>query len=471
MSKNKYRLSFHLMPPRGWMNDPNGLCYYKGAYHVFFQYAPKDPVGTARYWGHYVSKDLINWDYVGIALKSDSPWDRCGAFSGSGLIEDGIMELFYTGNVEEEGDYDYVLSGRGANVITVKSEDGLTFSAKELLLSNKDYPDDYTCHVRDPKVWKSNDKYFMVLGGRKKGDKGAILQYESTDKLHWEFSGEVTTKDAFGYMWECPDAFTLDGKTVMMCCPQGVERNELRFQNIHQSGYFILEDRAKEYLEGFCNSDDFKPWDYGHDFYAPQTMVDDKGRTLLIGWAGMPDMEREYHNHPIIEEGWQHSLTVPRVLTMGDGFIRQWPVEELLALRSNKTVLSFTEGVAETTVSCATWDMVATFDDSKKTERITINDELFFNYENGLFTLTFRGECAGNRQDRHIAMETLKDIRVLRDVSMLEIYINGGEYVMTTRYFPEETKKSTVYVRGAKDAVIWKMENMEVRYSVNIDEE
>ena len=182
MNQKKYRLTFHLMPPSGWMNDPNGLCYYKGKYHVFFQYAPENPVGTTRYWGHYISSDLFSWEYIGIAIKSDNPWDRSGAYSGCGFTEDGTMELFYTGNVNEEGDYDYVLEGRGANVITVKSDDGKKFSEKELLLTNKDYPKDYTCHVREPKVWKHDDSYFMLLGGRKIGDKGAVIQYTSKDK-------------------------------------------------------------------------------------------------------------------------------------------------------------------------------------------------------------------------------------------------------------------------------------------------
>lgn len=470
MNEKKYRLGFHLMPPSGWMNDPNGLCYYKGRYHVFFQYAPVDPRGTVRYWGHYISKDLLTWDYVGIALKSDHEWDRSGAYSGSGFTEDGIMELFYTGNVKEEGDYDYVLAGRGANVITVKSEDGMTFSKKELLLSNQDYPEDYTCHVRDPKVWKKDDTYYMLLGGRKKGDKGAILQYESKDKVHWTFSGEVTTKEPFGYMWECPDAVTLDGKTVLMCCPQGVPRNELRFQNIYQSGYFILEDREKEQIKGYCNPDDFVPWDYGYDFYAPQTMQDEKGRTLLIGWAGMPDMDKEYHNGPIIEEGWQHSLTVPRELTMANGVVHQYPVEELKELRQEQLKFVLQNGTAQYKVAYEIWDMEVAFQEIASKKEVLLNQELSLGWENGIFTMLFTGESGCGREKRQIAVESLKNIRILKDVSMLEIYLNDGEYVLTTRYFPLETKWTPVQIQGAKDGVVWDMKKMEVRYNVSDEE-
>lgn len=470
MNKRKYRLGFHLMPPSGWMNDPNGLCYYKGMYHVFFQYAPKDPNGTERYWGHYISKDLLTWEYVGVAIKSDHDWDRSGAFSGCGFTEDGSMELFYTGNVMEEGDFDYIHAGRGANVITVKSEDGMTFSKKELLLSNQDYPDDYTCHVRDPKVWKKDDTYYMLLGGRKRGDKGAILQYESKDKVHWTLSGEMTTKEAFGYMWECPDVVTLDGKTVLMCCPQGVPRNELRFQNICQCGYFILEDREKEQINGFCDPDTFVPWDYGYDFYAPQTFQDAKGRTLLIGWGGMPDMDAWYTNKPIIEEGWQHSLTVPRVLTMENGVVHQNPIEELKSLRQEQIRFVLQKGAAQYKLAYEMWDMEIQFQKGKACKSVIINDDVSLVWENGIFTMLFAGDCGCGREKRQIMVEELEDIRILKDVSMLEIYLNHGEYVLTTRYFPSVIKWTPVKIQGAQEANVWDMKKMNVSYHVDENE-
>ena len=147
-----YRLYFHLTPPAGWLNDPNGLCEYRGRYHVFFQYAPESPLGGRKFWGHYVSPDLIRWKFLGTALCPDTKWDRDGVYSGSAFTEDGFLELFYTGNVKEKGDFDYISAGRGANVLYTKSSSGETFKEKKLLLSNEDYPASYTCHVRDPKV-------------------------------------------------------------------------------------------------------------------------------------------------------------------------------------------------------------------------------------------------------------------------------------------------------------------------------
>ncbi len=168
----KYRHKYHLMPPTGWLNDPNGLSYYGGNYHVFFQYAPEDARGGDKCWGHYQSPDLLNWEYTGIAIYPDTEYDRNGAYSGGALTDDGNLELFYTGNLKEEGDFDYINEGRGATVIYLSTEDGVHLTEKELLMTNDDYPADLSRHVRDPKVWKDQGSYYMLLGARTRGCTG-----------------------------------------------------------------------------------------------------------------------------------------------------------------------------------------------------------------------------------------------------------------------------------------------------------
>ncbi|MBQ8246943.1 MAG: glycoside hydrolase family 32 protein [Lachnospiraceae bacterium] len=439
----KYRLKFHLMPPKGWMNDPNGLCFYKGLYHVFFQYAPSGPCAYERYWGHYTSPDFLHWKYEGIAIQSDCEWDRNGAFSGCAFTDDGLLELFYTGNVEEEGDYDYINAGRGANVIYVQSEDGVHFSEKKLLLSNKDYPADYTCHVRDPKVWKEGDTYHMVLGGRKKNDKGAILHYVSGDKMQWEFQEEISSEEDFGFMWECPDFFVLDGQQVLMCCPQGVTREEYRYQNPHQAGYWL--------------NNTFYELDKGFDFYAPQTFFAPDGRRILYGWGGVSEMDKEYRNTPIIEEGWQHSLTVPRELKIVNGMIRQWPVKELEALRYN--TLELNNGV--TVVDADAFDLELICGSSQRIE-IQLSEDILFSWQAGVFILQFLNDSGCGRQVHKAKISELRNIRILKDVSMHEIYINDGEYVFTTRYFPKDTLRTMLKLKGCDGAKLWKMKAMEV---------
>lgn len=504
--KEKYRLKFHLMPPVGWMNDPNGLCFYKGLYHVFFQYAPSGPCAYERYWGHYTSPDMLQWKYEGIAVKSDCPWDANGAFSGCAFTEDGLLELFYTGNVEEEGDYDYILAGRGANVIYLCSEDGIHFGEKKLLLSNKDYPEDYTCHVRDPKVWKENDTYHMLLGGRKKDDTGAILHYTSKDKMKWEFAEEITSDDEFGFMWECPDTFILEGQQVLMCCPQGVKREEFKFQNPHQSGYWVmpaqrntLRDLTRHKQEIIANmklrGNAFEELDKGFDFYAPQTFLVPDGRRILYGWGGVSEMDKEYRNTPIIEEGWQHSLTVPRELELVNGVVRQYPIKELEELRYNEQKLTdgetvivgafdleilyqnvymqpdrrgnYTEGeCAEQEYAepqCASHGRRNSSDD--RGPEVKFSEDILLAWKDGIFTLQFLNDTGCGRKVRKAKIAELRSIRILKDVSMLEIYVNDGEYVFTTRYFPADTERTILQIQGCSHAKLWKIKAMEVDLS------
>ena len=100
----------------------------------------------------------------------------------------------------------------------------------------------YLSYQRPGKSGKKTTGIFMVLGGRLKGDKGAVLVYESENLKEWKFKHIITTPEAFGYMWECPDYFELDGKKFLSVSPQGLKREEFRFQNIYQSGYFPVKE-------------------------------------------------------------------------------------------------------------------------------------------------------------------------------------------------------------------------------------
>ena len=209
---DSYRLGFHIMPPYGFLNDPNGLCQFQGVYHIFYQFCPWDAQGnTSKAWAHLTSDNFIHWKQQKIAIMPDTIADQDGAYSGSSCIYQNNMYLYYTGNVKKSGEHDYITTGREANTIVIESKDGNNFEHKELLLVNEDYPDDYTCHVRDPKVWLENNRFFMVQGGRKISDKGAVILFSSKDPYRFEVIKEITTSDVFGYMWECPDYITIDG--------------------------------------------------------------------------------------------------------------------------------------------------------------------------------------------------------------------------------------------------------------------
>ncbi len=416
------------------MNDPNGLCFFDGFYHVYFQYSPGTPKGeSTRRWGHYVSSDLLSWKYKGVVLDADIPEDKDGVFSGSAVTFDDHVEFFYTGNVMEEGDHDYVLTGRGANVIHVSSSDGSKMSAKKVLLRNSDYPSFCSCHVRDPKVSFENGIYKMVLGARTKDDKGCVLLYEGTAVDSLEYKGCLSVPD-MGYMWECPDLFELDGRKFLAMCPQGIPQGEFRFQNLFQSGYYTFDGDALGCFEEF---------DYGFDFYAPQTFTVPDGRRLLIGWMGIGD---DSYSNPTVDLGWQHCLTLPRELSVSDdGKLIQKPLRELDKL---KTSVKSVEGEAweglpfELNVSSCSADVCVSVSGA----------EIRWDKSCGVFSLQLTNDEGFGRSIRKIKIENLTDIKVIADISSLEIYINDGMYVMSTRFYPEY-KQVRVAVSGASAEV------------------
>lgn len=445
MKNHPYRLKFHLEPPAGWLNDPNGLCQKDGVYHVFFQYVPEDAAGTGKKkWGHYTSPDLLSWTFLGECLSPDKPFDRDGVYSGSALTDEQGIHLFYTGNVKEKGSYDYILEGRGANQILVTLKDGIHPGEKELLLTREDYPFSYTCHVRDPKVWKEKQDYFMLLGGRKKGDEGAVLLYQSPDLHSWKLFKELTGDKAFGYMWECPDYFKLHDSHYLAFCPQGLVREETRFQNIYQSGYAMLESSIEETI--LIRTERFREWDMGFDFYAPQTFVDEKGRRILMGWMGLPDLEGEYEN-PTMAVGWQHCLTVPREITEKGGRLLQYPVEELKALR--KEIIPFIpdeeKKEAKARVKEGTFDLELSRLEGEDFN-LSLGEDLKLTYENKIFTMEFISGAGAGRTKRRVFLDFLTHVRLLGDTSALEVYLNKGEVVMSTRFYPGR-KETEVRVR------------------------
>lgn len=428
-----FRQKFHLMPPTGWLNDPNGLCQSDGVFHAFFQYSPFDPEGGAKLWGHYTSRNMIDWEYKGVPLYPDQPFDCSGVYSGCAYLEDGQMYLYYTGNVklEDRDDYDYVNTGREANTVLVTSPDGKQFSRKRLLMRNIDYPSDLTLHVRDPKVWKEDGVYYMLQGARSKDDVGQGILFRSDDKISWSFAGRVETKEKFGYMWECPDYFETDGVKVFSASVQGLDGEEWKDRNVYQSGYFLVDgDILGEY-----SLSDYRLWDYGFDYYAPQSFEAEDGRRILIGWMGMPDCD-EYTNLTI-REGWQHCFTFPREVFVRDGIVCQRPVREL---DERKRPAAAAEGTLERDGDQAyEADITGIRNNSF---RAVVGEELVLEYRDGRFEMRFEDQAkdavSGGRSLRYRRMEELRSVKILADVSSVEVFINGGEYVFSTRYYPKK---------------------------------
>lgn len=428
----KYRQKLHLMPPVGWLNDPNGLCQFKGIYHAFFQYSPFNADGGVKMWGHYTSTDMINWEYRGVALYPDQPSDCSGVYSGCAFLEDGVMYLYYTGNVklEDRDDYDYINSGREANTLLVTSSDGKTFSGKKLLMKNSDYPSDLTLHVRDPKVWKENGIYYMLQGARSREDVGQAVLFRSDDRVNWEACSRVHTEEKFGYMWECPDYFETDGEKIFSASVQGLEGDEWKDRNVYQSGYFTVTGN----ITGEYQLSGYHLWDYGFDYYAPQSFEAEDGRRIQIGWMGMPDCE-EYSNRQQ-EDGWQHCFTFPREIYVKDGIVRQRPVREL---DSRKKLLRQTKTDLEIRDQHVFEAEITGIRDNRF--RAVLGEKLILCYENNRFVMKFSDDddkkVSRGRSFRYADMKEIYEVRILGDESSVEVFVNEGETVFSTRYYPE----------------------------------
>ena len=338
VAADENRLAYHLMPETGWLNDPNGLCQVNGVYHIYYQYTPFEPTGELKLWGHCTTQDFVHYRQCEPAVYPDQDFDAHGVYSGSAFVENGLIHYFYTGNVKlQDKDYDYILEGREQNTIHLVSEDGVHAGEKQLVMTNADYPADMSKHVRDPKIFAKNGRYYMVQGARDCESKGCVLLFESEDLMTWKYFDRIAPEEKFGYMWECPDLFEVDGQEILIACPQGVPKSGHDYQNVYQCGYFPIEMdfENKKYKLG-----EFHELDKGFDIYATQTFLDENGRRILIGWMGIPDAD--YDNDATVEYDWIHALTMPRVLTYQDGKLIQKPLEELKSLRKNKMVTSIT---------------------------------------------------------------------------------------------------------------------------------
>lgn len=446
------RLRFHLMPPVGWMNDPNGLCWYNGNYHVFYQYSPFNANRGVIFWGHWTSPDLLHWTQQPVPLCPDQPWNLHGVYSGSALVEEDALYLYYTGSVKFAGEYDFINNGRGSSTALAITRDGIHMDSNQVLLENKDYPADLSCHVRDPKVWKQDGRYYMVLGARTKDSVGEVLVYESEDKLHWKHINTLKTPEPFGYMWECPDLFCVDGQYILSMSPQGVSRQGNHFQNVYSCGYFPLNGDFR----GAYTLGDYTEADVGFDYYAPQTFEAPDGRRIVIGWMGMPDAE--YTNPTANESGWQHAMSVPRELHWNGERITAVPVRELEQLHTNHRTVAFNGTTRETLAEGA--DIQITNDSLHL--HVMLGDGAVIEYGDGLLTLTLTEASGCGRTQRVAETEQLRNLRILKDTSSLELFLNDGEQVMSTRFYPQ--RADTLLLGGQGKAEIYDMKAMEFTY-------
>ena len=318
------RPEFHVTGAIGWINDPNGFSVYKGEYHLFHQYYPYKAIWGPMHWGHLKTKDFIRWERLPAALAPDMPYDKDGCFSGSAIeLPDGRQLLMYTG-VREERQEDGSLKPWQTQCLAVG--DGVDYEKLDVnpVLTAKDLPKGgSTEDFRDPKMWKEGDSYYAVVGNRPSDGSGSILLFKSEDAFHWTYQGRVASNHRqYGMMWECPDYFKLDGKDVLLVSPQEMSAIGLEFHpgnaNVCILGSY---DRKTNHLL----RDNVQAIDYGLDFYAPQTLLTEDGRRVMIAWM----QNWETSSCKVQEMRFFGQMTLPRELSVRSGRLCQNPVREL----------------------------------------------------------------------------------------------------------------------------------------------
>ena len=301
--------SFHITGETGWINDPNGLIYYNGKYHAFFQYYPEDTKWGPMHWGHVVSDDLTNWEYLPVALAPGDDCDKNGCFSGSAILYDEKLWLMYTGFIENQG---------GDSIRQVQclaeSSDGITFKKHGIVIGEDKLPEGYSpSDFRDPKLWIHEDYFWCIVAAKKTDGRGRILLYKSKDLFDWEFVNDLLGKDSAGTMIECPDYNEELG--YLMFCEQFQPSEGTTHLNIHSCRWCIGKI---DYSTGTFIEESRGIVDYGFDMYAPQTFA---GKLIFMGWLNMWD-----RNVPSAQYGFAGMLTVPRKISVIEGRLYQEPV-------------------------------------------------------------------------------------------------------------------------------------------------
>ncbi|MEZ7936615.1 MAG: GH32 C-terminal domain-containing protein [Paludibacteraceae bacterium] len=449
--KEKYRPTYHFTPEYGWMNDPNGMVYLDGEYHLFYQYNPFGAVWGNMHWGHAVSTDLTSWTYLPVAIAPDS----LGAiFSGSAVIDrnntagfgkDAMIAIYTSaGKVQTQS-------------IAYSTDKGRTFTKydKNPVIANPDIPD-----FRDPKViWhKETNQWVMALA-----TKQTITFYGSPNLKEWTKLSEIGEGiGGHGGVWECPDLFplTYQGKTKWVL-----------LVSINPGG--PNGGSATQYFIGDFDGKTFKPdalpyplWiDYGRDNYAGVTwsnIPEADGRRIFIGWMSNWD----YANQ-VPSKYFRSANTVPRELKLASNgnhiILTSYPVKEMNALKNNKinspedvtveneyrieNLLDGNEGTYEIEfiLTPNTADIVGFSLENTKNEKV----EVKFDKQAKQITMDRRSSGLTAFKDNFASemkapLTERKEyrIRLLVDKASTELFVNEGETVMSSIFFPTESMNS-----------------------------
>lgn len=437
-SDSQYRPAYHFTPPEAWMNDPNGMVYFDGEYHLFYQHYPDSNVWGPMHWGHAVSKDLVNWEHLPIALYPDSlgyifsgsavvDWNNT---SGFGSVDHPALVAMYTNHDpvgEKSGTIDYQTQG-----IAYSLDKGRTWIKYE---DNPVIPNPGIQDFRDPKVsWNEEVQVWNLI----LAVKDHVEIYTSPDLKNWvkhsEFGADI---GAHGGVWECPDLFPLvdqrgETKWVMLLSinpggPQGGSATQ----------YFVGDFDGKT----FTPADSVIRWiDHGADNYAGVTFSDipkEDGRRIFIGW-----MSNWQYANVVPTYEWRSAMTIPRELQLlryESGYLlKSVPVQEVQRLFGGSVTI---DGSLET----ASAFMLHVVLEPSEGEIILVNnvgDQLKISVDGSKLAIDRSGAGNVNFEEGfgslHQAINPaglIEKLSIYVDNASVEVFANEGELVMTEIFF------------------------------------
>ncbi|HFU3702897.1 TPA: glycoside hydrolase family 32 protein [Streptococcus suis] len=423
-----FRPERHFVPEIGWINDPNGFVYFKGEYHLFYQFNPYESVWGPMHWGHAKSKDLVNWEHLPVALAPDKDYDKDGCFSGSAIVKDDTLWLMYTGHiVNEDGSVRQVQN-------MAYSTDGIHFEkiaqnpvATEELLPEEVIANDF----RDPKIFDKDGRYYSVVATKHKDGVGCIVLLGSDDLLDWQFESIFLKGQAHqGHVWECPDYFEVDGQEYLIVSPMRYQKVDNDFVNINSN---IFVTGHVDWDKKVFVADSFKEIDHGHDFYAAQTTEGPEGERVMIAW--MHTWGRKLVTNDLGHQ-WFGQMTLPRILKPSQTGLFQVLPTSVLNSFDDIEIGQAIQGPSKLSLK---------LDDSLDLKLGTDQDYLQFGYDRAkqevyIDRSSLKIQQAGEEEwstVRRAVTVDATDLLVLIDTNCLEIFVNDGQETLTSTFYVE----------------------------------
>jgi fructan beta-fructosidase len=468
----KYRPQFHFSPENNWMNDPNGMVYYKGEYHLFYQYHPNGTTWGPMHWGHAISKDLVHWEHMPIGLAPD---ENGMIFSGSAVVDWNDTTGFFGGDsglvaiFTHADTYPNTERPRQRQSIAYSKDNGRTWVKYE---GNPVLQEESITDFRDPKVFwhRETNQWVMILAAGQ-----TVRVYTSSDLISWEFASEFGEGHGSHLgVWECPDLFELpvegdsNQKKWVLFVSIGNDPNYIEGS---RTQYFIGDFDGKTFSND--NKSEMTLWiDHGRDNYAGVSWSDipaEDGRRIYIGW-----MSNWRYANLLPTREWRSTLTIPRALELkrNEEGIRliQNPIQELQGLRDEKILIQDKlvipdENLLEN-VKCNTFEIIAEFEVGSATEfgfKVCkgYTEETIIGYDaesQKLFVdRTHSGETdfhesfAGKHESTLLVKDNKITLHVFVDQSSVEVFGNRGVTVLTDLIFPNpENKQIELYVKNGE---------------------